>query len=514
MELDFNETEKPEPETVTRKGKRSSVSGPFVCAWVLISLVLCAVIGGLLYVIFQKEAECNDRAQGSRTTLVQDRNETTVEGMRGPIVHYNESDVTAVCPPESGACSSPPALSTRELRTLNQTSLKLPNLPRVISPYHYDLELFPDFYGSVEDMVADGKVSIYFTVLVKTAAITVNVLELDIDEDSVRLDPVAPSKDGPGVRGISYKNQSQLLVIQLDTELPPLGRYKIQIKYRARVDFGPHGIYAYSYVDAEGKISKTATTYFNDGFARRAFPCFDEPSFKTTFNLTLLWRASEKLSTWSNTEIWYQEPRKSGILADVYQRTPNMSTCDLAFTVGNYAYLQNVTSAGVKFRTVARPDELPRVQLLHKHGPAVFDWFENTFDPPYPLSKYDNVVVRNVKHVVVEHWGSTTLRGTSVYTEEGRIAEQRLARLTAQGVSQQWFGDLVTPAGEEWAWLSKGISTFLDSYALAQIYPEWREMEMFVARVHSSMRMDADITRPVSITPDKDDQMTKEKVGT
>ncbi|XP_046556107.1 thyrotropin-releasing hormone-degrading ectoenzyme-like [Haliotis rubra] len=362
-------------------------------------------------------------------------------------------------------------------------------------------------------MAAEGKVSILFTVLDKTDAITVNALELDIDKESVRLDPVAPTKDVPGVRGISYKNQSQLLVIQLDTELPLLGKFKVQIKYRTRVDLEPRGIYAFTYANADGKIWKTAATYFNNGLARRAFPCFDELSFKATFNLTLLWKASESFSTWSNTEIWYQEPRENGIIADVYKRTPKMSTHDLAFAVGNYAYIQNVTSSGVKFRTVSAPGDLRRLQLFHKHGPAVFDWFENTFGSPYPLTKYDNVVVRNAEHGVVGHLGMTTFRESLVSTEEGVITEQRLARLITQGVSHQWFGGLVTPAGEEWAWLSRGIATFLDSYALAKIYPEWREIEMFVAKVHTSMKMDVDISRPVSITSDRHDQITREKGG-
>ncbi|XP_067653219.1 puromycin-sensitive aminopeptidase-like [Haliotis asinina] len=276
--------------------------------------------------------------------------------------------------------------------------------------------------------------------------------------------------------------QSQLLVIQLDTELPPLGKFKVQIKYRAPVVLEPRGIYVYTSDSAGGKMSKTATTYFNNGLARRAFPCFDGPSFKATFNLTLLWKASESLSTWSNSEIWYQEPRENGIIADIYKQTPKMCTRDLAFSIGNYVYLQNTTSSGVKFRTVSTPGELHRLQQFHKHGLAVFDWFENTFDPPYPLPKYDNVVVRNARHGVVGHFGTTTFRESFVSTEEGVLTDQRLARHITQGISHQiafdfqWFGGVATPAGEEWAWLSRGIATFLESYALAKIYPEWREV--------------------------------------
>ena len=51
-----------------------------------------------------------------------------------------------------------------------------------------------------------------------------------------------------------------------------------------------------------------ATTQFQRTHARRAFPCFDEPSFKATFNITLL-RRDFPFSTISNMPIIRTESR-------------------------------------------------------------------------------------------------------------------------------------------------------------------------------------------------------------
>ena len=68
----------------------------------------------------------------------------------------------------------------------------------------------------------------------------------------------------------------------------PVGNYSLSMKFEGRLDTGILGFYRSTYLDDEGNAHKIATSKFQPTHARKAFPCFDEPSFKSTFKTTLV----------------------------------------------------------------------------------------------------------------------------------------------------------------------------------------------------------------------------------
>ena len=77
--------------------------------------------------------------------------------------------------------------------------------------------------------------------------------------------------------------------------------YILEIYYTGVLsDTDMDGFYRSSYKDADGNTKYLATTQFEEMGARRAFPCFDEPSFKATFDITITY--PDTSTALSNTE--------------------------------------------------------------------------------------------------------------------------------------------------------------------------------------------------------------------
>ena len=90
-----------------------------------------------------------------------------------------------------------------------------------------------------------------------------------------------------------------------------------------------------------------AATQFEPLRARRAFPCFDEPALKATFNVTLV--HDPKLISLSNMPL-YQTYEKEGLKYDRFKKSVKMSTYLVAFFVGDFKFKETETDTGVKVR--------------------------------------------------------------------------------------------------------------------------------------------------------------------
>ncbi|CAJ0769243.1 22714_t:CDS:2, partial [Entrophospora sp. SA101] len=105
------------------------------------------------------------------------------------------------------------------------------------------------------------------------------------------------------------------------------------------------GFYRSSYVDESGNKRYLVTTQFEATDARRAFPCWDEPAIKATFDITLI--VPSELTALSNMNVISEKPLADGKKEVMFAKTPIMSTYLLAFVVGDLAYIEKKTN-GVK----------------------------------------------------------------------------------------------------------------------------------------------------------------------
>lgn len=139
------------------------------------------------------------------------------------------------------------------------------------------------------------------------------------------------------------------------------------------------------------------STQFESCDARRAFPCFDEPNLKATFDFEI--ELPEDQTALSNMpEKSTRKGSKDGLKIVTFEQTPVMSTYLLAWAVGDFEYVEDFTkrkyngkSLPVRVYTTKGLKEQGRFALENAH--KIIDYFSEIFKIDYPLPKADLLAV-------------------------------------------------------------------------------------------------------------------------
>lgn len=132
---------------------------------------------------------------------------------------------------------------------------------------------------------------------------------------------------------ISFDVESRRVTLSFDEEVGASKSAVIQIKYAGVMNNTMAGFYRSRYkpavtpassVPKQGDYHYMFSTQFESGDARRAFPCFDEPNLKATFDFSI--EIPEDLVALSNMPEKGVEQVKNGLKVVSFDRTPLMST--------------------------------------------------------------------------------------------------------------------------------------------------------------------------------------------
>ena len=190
------------------------------------------------------------------------------------------------------------------------------------------------------------------------------------------------------------------------------------------------GFYRSTYKNADGTEGILATSQMEATDARRAFPCFDEPSLKAKFTITLI--ADKHLTCLSNMDVASEteiQSEMSGATKKVviFNESPLMSTYLLAFIVGELNYIETD-----KFRLPIRVYAPPSSDIEHGRfslelAARTLEFYEKTFDSPFPLPKMDMVAIPDFAAGAMENWGLVTylMRYLLYNPEESSASDQQ-----------------------------------------------------------------------------------------
>ncbi|ETN72579.1 peptidase family M1, partial [Necator americanus] len=150
------------------------------------------------------------------------------------------------------------------------------------------------------------------------------------------------------------------------------------------------GLYISTHTDAQGRKTRSAVTQFEPSYARKMFPCFDEPNFKATFEVSVIREPHHTVR--SNMKMRLSEEHVDGLYIDVFHRTVKMSTYLLAVAIlDNYDYVKRTTrntQNPIEVRLYA-PRDVIKGQTEFGLNTAIraLEYFEKYFNISYPLDK-------------------------------------------------------------------------------------------------------------------------------
>ncbi len=244
----------------------------------------------------------------------------------------------------------------------------------------------------------------------------------------------------------------------------PAGKARIHIEFAAPFGRGQHGLYR----AAEDKADYVFTQ-FEAIAARQAFPCFDEPSFKVPFTVSI--GAPEGTVAVANTHEVSRAPgTTAGWTRFAFAPTPPLPSYLVAFAVGPFDVVPatDVPPDGVRTRPLPLRAITPQgrgkdVGYALGHTGEILTLLEKYTGIEYPWDKLDIVAVPG-KGGAMENAGLVTFGEQLLLMDPATasVSQRRgYAGVMAHELAHQWTGDLVTHAWWDDTWLNEAFATWL-----------------------------------------------------
>ena len=249
----------------------------------------------------------------------------------------------------------------------------------------------------------------------------------------------------------------------------PAGKITLQFDYSGELRTTPNGLY-----HARVGGDWYAWTQFEAIDARRVFPGFDEPGFKTPFSLTI--RAPKGAKVFSNAPEIGASPA-GAMTVHRFAATKPLPTYLIALGVGPFDVVETTVPANavraepLPFRVIATRGQGPRMGFAAAEGPRLLGLLEGYFGTPYPYEKLD-FLASTLQGGAMENAGLIIFADSLILLDRDAPLRQlrAFAEVSAHEMAHQWFGDLVTPTWWTDLWLNESFAQWMGK----KIANRWR----------------------------------------
>ncbi|XP_063824393.1 membrane alanyl aminopeptidase-like [Ostrinia nubilalis] len=378
-------------------------------------------------------------------------------------------------------------------------------LPTTTKPTHYNLLWMIE----IPENVFSGEVQILLhATQVDVNEVVIHAQDLNIESVTLRLGnsevPVTFSLE-PEYDFLRVHLTDTTLAYSMTTNVI----YSLSIAFNAPLRNDMAGLYQHWFRNsASDAVNWMASSQFAATSARFAFPCYDEPSFKATFSVTV--RRPTASRSWSGMRLQQTVTTNiTGYEDDVFYISPTMSTYLLAIIVADYSSITLYEGENLMYEVIARPGAIESDQGSYAFQvgqdllAAMSDYTALDFYDVHPYVKMTHAALPDFSDGAMENWGLLTYREAYLMYDEQHTnshSKQIIAYIISHEIVHMWFGNLVTCDWWDALWLNEGFARYYQYYLTEWVEPEMGLGSRFInEQVHTSMLTDsADNPHPLT----------------
>ena len=354
-------------------------------------------------------------------------------------------------------------------------------LPGGAVPDHYSLTFAINFPSN--SFEGDETIDLHLTK--PGNSITLNALEIDFHEVTVTAAGLTQTAK------VSLDDKSEMATFTVGKPLPE-GPANVHIKYTGHLNNKMRGLY-----QSTSNGRKYAVTQMEPTDARIAFPNFDEPAYKATFDITVIVDKGD--TAISNGEVLSDQPGPGAQHTIKFATSPKMSSYLVALTVGDWKCAHDQVD-GIKLGVCTVPGKEQLTPFAMAATKAILHYYNDYYGIKYPLPKLDEIAAPDFNGAM-ENWGAIIYRESALLLDEkaaSLVSKKGVTRVIAHEVAHQWFGDLVTAAWWDDIWLNEGFATWMTPHPIEAWKPDWLVSQDVVDDTSDALTTDGiQNTRPI-----------------
>jgi aminopeptidase N len=332
-------------------------------------------------------------------------------------------------------------------------------LAGTVVPEHYTLWFAPDLRSDT----FRGRDTIRVQLKTPSAVITLHAAELTIQAATIQAGGHSQTAS------IALDGKAETVTLTVPQPIPA-GAATIDITFTGILNDKLRGFYR---SQANGR--KYAATQMEPTDARRAFPSFDEPAYKATFDVSLMIDNGDTAIS-NGAQISDTPGPDAGKHTIRFATTPKLSTYLLAMLVGDFACSDGAAD-GIPVRVCSTPDKVHLTGFALVAAQQQLAFFNAYTGIKYPFGKLDIVALPDFAAGAMENPGAITFRERLLLVDPERASlelRKRVAGIVSHEIAHMWFGDLVTMKWWDDIWLNEGFATWMANKPLAAWRPEWK----------------------------------------